>query len=102
MSNMIMMVAGGVIGSALGGSFMGGVPFMDVAKSMQGSLGFMLGHGAGMFVGEADESFANYAPTIGSIAVPLVLGGTVDRALIGVVGGGLIGIYLSGAHSKKK
>jgi hypothetical protein len=96
----LLMVGGAVVGSALGGSLLGGIPVMDVAMSLQGSLGFLLGHGAGMLIAQDDSK--SWAPFLAAVAVPLIAGGVVDRAFLGVVGGGLAGIYLSGAHSEFK
>ncbi len=96
----VMMVVGAVVGSALGGSLLSGAPFTDVAMSLQGSLGFLLGHVAGMMV--AQDNAKSWAPMAGAIAVPLIAGGVVDRGLLGVVGGGMVGIYFSGSHSNLK
>lgn len=94
------MIAGAMIGSALGGGMLSGAPLMSVATSLQGSLGFTMGHVAGMLVAQDDTK--SWFPLIASAAIPLVAGGVIDRGYIGVVGGGLVGIYLSGAHSDFK
>lgn len=83
------------VGSAIGGSLLGGVPFTDVATSFQGAPGVLCGYVAGTFLSPVlPDGFADYAdwmPIIGALVVPLLAGGTVDRALFGLVAGAKIG-----------
>lgn len=83
------------LGSAIGGSLLGGVPFADVATSFQGAPGVLCGYVLGMFVSPVLPSgFADYSdwmPIAGALVIPLLAGGTVDRALFGLVAGAKIG-----------
>lgn len=84
------------IGSALGASALGNVPALDVLRSMQGSIGFAVGYYAGTFANELVFTDYTYLPYTTGALVPMLAGGTVDRSLLGLVAGGVIGGYLFG------
>jgi len=92
-------ILGAVLGSALGASALGSVPVVDVLTSWQGSFGFVAGYIAGRIIQEGTKSNYEALPYIAAGAVPLLAGGVVDRAFLGLAAGGVIGAYFMD-HSK--
>lgn len=100
-SHTIKEAAGAYVGGAIGGSFLGGIPFGDMATSLQGAPGVLVGYFAGilvapvLFPGDPNSAdYAGFAPFAGAVIVPLLAGGTVDRALFGLLIGAKIGAML--------
>jgi hypothetical protein len=87
-------------GSALGGSLASGAPVVDVMQSMQGAIGVTIGYMAGTVVYDSGGTALTYAPWIGAALVPLVAGGVVDRALLGLVVGGFVGAAVQNSIMK--
>lgn len=95
-----MDIVGAGLGSALGGSLGSGAPVIDVARSWQGTIGFVTGYTVGSVVSNSNPDWA-YAPIIAGAALPLILGGVVDRGLAGVVIGGLLGAVIGSNFFQK-
>lgn len=95
--NSLLFAPGVFLGSALGGSLASGVPVLDIMQSMQGSIGVTIGYMAGTVV---NDSQGSYTSLIGAAVVPLLAGGVVDRALLGLVVGGIVGVQISNSLMK--
>ena len=84
------------VGATLGGSFSVGARVIDVATSLQGGLGILIGYTAGDILRQTGlVSDSDYVPLAGALAVTLLAGGVVDRATFGLIGGAYIGTFFA-------
>lgn len=89
-------------GSTTAVSVMNGLPWMDVATSMQGGLGTAVGYGLGEFVKPTLSAtglhvdFSEYAPIAGAFIVPFfVSGGVVDMSSALLLAGAVVSAQIS-------
>jgi len=88
--------AGALVGGTAAGVLMTGLPALDIASAMNGALGAAVGVVASPYVAKAVGLMGNQSQlvTVGmAVAVPALVGMTVDAPVAGIGLGAVAGAY---------
>lgn len=84
-----------IVGAGAAAALLSGSDFVDATTAMNGGLGVTLGIYAGSMIPQ------RWAPLVGAVAVPAVIGGELDAVVVGSAVAGA-GIYYYTLQAKKQ